>query len=1024
MAAEEEFTLTEEDVDGIEDDDLGTVIDLLERCGINYDGLDTVPELKELLRQKCREEEAARTGQEEQETATSVMKMLIEDDKRKREELIQTCEDLSSFLMNLDEQTKEEAEANIPGYESQLRQQIENLSKGDCPILVAGETSAGKSSLLNLLLGEEVLPYSHLSSTSVICELKNGQDKRVVVHRWQPDDAGRSVVQFKLTPDVPYHDQLARYVHQKGDRDLPSEVKMIEIFWPIPILQGDIFIVDSPGVGENERMTQQVLEYIPQAFAFIYVINSANAGGVQEDRLQKLLKTLIEKKSTKELRAFHPKSSIFIFNKWDQVPKKEEEEVKEKMVEKLRNCWEGLEPESQVFYLSTIQAARMLKAGAGPTEDFRRLLDGFHRLVPEGLKSRLLAYYNWLEYLLKRILFFVRARLDLARATTQQKEERSRTISRRLRKFEEHSKQILDSLEEEVKRRTDSIVNELHTYMTSPSVRETLCHWKEEDTPDVHDLESLEHETQKLIQKRLSDTVSAWEREHALVRTAQEKITELFKKEFHILDDEFMEIEKTFLLSGELSNLEDINVGLAGSEMSVEQHQAQFSAKEMAIIGLTAPVWIPLAIVAGVIALPILGSMAAQSKIKEWTELNKYRAARVAHMEECTKMYLDHVNTGYIKSIVVGQLSNLHHYLDQLKDAIPKLINADKKLIENLRTETREGSQLIRLYRPINTRGELLLGQLELFKAVNMKTYDVQVRELQDWDRTRPLASGSFADVYSARLRGRPVALKVTRCPLTDDNTLEVLQEEEIMRKLRHKNIVEFLGSALQMAPNGSARFVMVLELCKSTLREVFFKNPQNCPGKQKRYSAEQGTALNYASKMAAQLADGLRYIHGCGYVHRDLKLENVLVTADDVVKLCDVGLTKAVEKVTGTLCGTILYAAPEVLRQEKYSTKVDMFGLGHLLWEMWYGEQVFKVDAAQLTNEQFIMAVVCHDMRPKFPANREPVYYWKDLMVQCWDADPSKRPTAETCYTSLISNKDASPQVHFKIDSSTEINS
>ncbi|XP_078672960.1 uncharacterized protein LOC144912063 [Branchiostoma floridae x Branchiostoma belcheri] len=1024
MAAEEEFTLTEEDVDGIEDDDLGTVIDLLERCGINYDGLDTVPELKELLRQKCREEEAARTGQEEQETATSVMKMLIEDDKRKREELIQTCEDLSSFLMNLDEQTKEEAEANIPGYESQLRQQIENLSKGDCPILVAGETSAGKSSLLNLLLGEEVLPYSHLSSTSVICELKNGQDKRVVVHRWQPDDAGRSVVQFKLTPDVPYHDQLARYVHQKGDRDLPSEVKMIEIFWPIPILQGDIFIVDSPGVGENERMTQQVLEYIPQAFAFIYVINSANAGGVQEDRLQKLLKTLIEKKSTKELRAFHPKSSIFIFNKWDQVPKKEEEEVKEKMVEKLRNCWEGLEPESQVFYLSTIQAARMLKAGAGPTEDFRRLLDGFHRLVPEGLKSRLLAYYNWLEYLLKRILFFVRARLDLARATTQQKEERSRTISRRLRKFEEHSKQILDSLEEEVKRRTDSIVNELHTYMTSPSVRETLCHWKEEDTPDVHDLESLEHETQKLIQKRLSDTVSAWEREHALVRTAQEKITELFKKEFHILDDEFMEIEKTFLLSGELSNLEDINVGLAGSEMSVEQHQAQFSAKEMAIIGLTAPVWIPLAIVAGVIALPILGSMAAQSKIKEWTELNKYRAARVAHMEECTKMYLDHVNTGYIKSIVVGQLSNLHHYLDQLKDAIPKLINADKKLIENLRTETREGSQLIRLYRPINTRGELLLGQLELFKAVNMKTYDVQVRELQDWDRTRPLASGSFADVYSARLRGRPVALKVTRCPLTDDNTLEVLQEEEIMRKLRHKNIVEFLGSALQMAPNGSARFVMVLELCKSTLREVFFKNPQNCPGKQKRYSAEQGTALNYASKMAAQLADGLRYIHGCGYVHRDLKLENVLVTADDVVKLCDVGLTKAVEKVTGTLCGTILYAAPEVLRQEKYSTKVDMFGLGHLLWEMWYGEQVFKVDAAQLTNEQFIMAVVCHDMRPKFPANREPVYYWKDLMVQCWDADPSKRSTAETCYTSLISNKDASPQVHFKIDSSTEIKS
>ncbi|CAH1255340.1 MAP3K12 [Branchiostoma lanceolatum] len=1023
MATGQDFTLTEEDVDNIEDDDLEKVIDLLEEYEINYDGLDTVPELKELLKQKCREEEAAKSGLQEQETATSVMKMLIEDDKRKRGELIETCEELSRFLTNLDEQTKEEAEANIPGYESQLRQQIENLSKGDCPILVAGETSAGKSSLLNLLLGEEVLPYSHLSSTSVICELKNGHDKRVKVHMWQPGDDGRSVVEFKLTADVPYHDQLAQYVHQKGDRDLPSEVKMIEIFWPIPILQGDIFIVDSPGVGENERMTQQVMEYIPQAFAFIYVINSANAGGVQEDRLQKLLRTLIEKKSTKELRAFHPKSSIFIFNKWDQVPKKEESEVKEKMVEKLRNCWNGLDPESQVFYLSTIQAARMMKAGAGPTEDFRQLLDGFHRLVPEGLKSRLLAHYNWLEYLLKRILFFVRARLDLARATTQQKEERSRTISRRLQKFEQHSQQILGSLEEEVKRRTNVIVDKLHTYMTSPSVRETLCHWKVEETPDVHDLESLEHETQKLIQKRLEETVNAWEREHKLVKMAQEKITELFKKEFHILDDEFMEIEKTFLLSGELSNMEDINVGLIGTEMSVENNQGQFSAKEMAIIGLTAPVWIPLAIVAGVIALPILGSMAAQSKIKEWTELSKYRANRVAHMEECTKLYLNHVNTGYIHDIVVGQLSNLHNYLDQLKDAIPKLINADKKLIENLRTETREGSQLIKMYRPINSRGELLLGQLELFRAVNMKTYDVQVRELQDWDRTRPIASGSFADVYSARLHGRSVALKVTRCPLTDDNTLEVLQEEEIMRKLKHKNIVEFLGSALQMTGD-SVRFIMVLELCSWTLREVFFRHPKNCPGKQTRYSAEQGTALNYASKMAAQLADGLRYIHECGYVHRDLKLENVLVTSDDVVKLCDVGLTKAVEKVTGTLCGTILYAAPEVLRQEKYTTKVDMFGFGHLLWEMWYGEQVFKYDAAELTNEQFIMSVVLNHMRPKFPENREPVYYWKDLMVQCWEADPSKRPTAEKCYTSLMSNKDASPQVHFKIDGSTKIKS
>ena len=43
-------------------------------------------------------------------------------------------------------------------------------------------------------------------------------------------------------------------------------------------------IIDSPGVGESDIMDQAVTQYLPQAFAFIYVINSANSGGIQKDR--------------------------------------------------------------------------------------------------------------------------------------------------------------------------------------------------------------------------------------------------------------------------------------------------------------------------------------------------------------------------------------------------------------------------------------------------------------------------------------------------------------------------------------------------------------------------------------------------------------------------------------------------------------------------------------------------------------------------------------------------------------------
>ena len=51
------------------------------------------------------------------------------------------------------------------------------------------------------------------------------------------------------------------------------------------IFQKGVVIIDSPGIGESDIMDEIVSQYLPEAFAFIYVINSANAGGVQKDRV-------------------------------------------------------------------------------------------------------------------------------------------------------------------------------------------------------------------------------------------------------------------------------------------------------------------------------------------------------------------------------------------------------------------------------------------------------------------------------------------------------------------------------------------------------------------------------------------------------------------------------------------------------------------------------------------------------------------------------------------------------------------
>lgn len=61
------------------------------------------------------------------------------------------------------------------------------------------------------------------------------------------------------------------------------------------VAQNHVTIVDTPGVGESPSMTNRLFEYLPKAIAFIYVLNSANAGGIQDDKVRVEEDTLLYK---------------------------------------------------------------------------------------------------------------------------------------------------------------------------------------------------------------------------------------------------------------------------------------------------------------------------------------------------------------------------------------------------------------------------------------------------------------------------------------------------------------------------------------------------------------------------------------------------------------------------------------------------------------------------------------------------------------------------------------------------------
>ena len=101
--------------------------------------------------------------------------------------------------------------------------------------------------------------------------------------------------------------------------------------------------------------------------------------------------------------------------------------------------------------------------------------------------------------------------------------------------------------------------------------------------------------------------------------------------------------------------------------------------------------------------------------------------------------------------------------------------------------------------------------------------------------------------------------------------------------------------------------------------------------------------------KIFTQLVGAVAYIHSHSCVHRDLKLENVLLDKHENVKLCDFGFTREYEGTANylqTFCGTICYSAPEMLRGEKYAgEKVDVWSLGIILYALLKGELPFDED-------------------------------------------------------------------------------
>lgn len=261
----------------------------------------------------------------------------------------------------------------------------------------------------------------------------------------------------------------------------------------------------------------------------------------------------------------------------------------------------------------------------------------------------------------------------------------------------------------------------------------------------------------------------------------------------------------------------------------------------------------------------------------------------------------------------------------------------------------------------------------EMKSSIDNDTEAVAAEELQEIHLKDiyigdQIGGGGFAIVYEGEWGGKSVALKTLFDPRVDKRLRDEYNNElEVMSKLCHKNIVKIYGACVK-AP----KLCMVMELCTMSIFNLLHNTTEEITEK---------TIV----RLLLECAEGLEYLHNRkpSIIHRDVKTQNILVTNDLKVKLCDFGLVNT----TATTAGTPAYMAPELLADSMYSKKVDVYAFAVVVWEC-----ISRSIPFQSWDPRDIREFVTRGERLKIPFSGCPKVCGK-LIERCWDHDQEKRP-------------------------------
>mmetsp|Transcript_1891 Transcript_1891/g.1977 ORF Transcript_1891/g.1977 Transcript_1891/m.1977 type:complete len:415 (+) Transcript_1891:242-1486(+) len=262
------------------------------------------------------------------------------------------------------------------------------------------------------------------------------------------------------------------------------------------------------------------------------------------------------------------------------------------------------------------------------------------------------------------------------------------------------------------------------------------------------------------------------------------------------------------------------------------------------------------------------------------------------------------------------------------------------------------------------------------------------------------ITKGSHSEIYTGVWNNSLVVVKMLRPKYCADLTAQAEMDSEysVLCRIDHPNIIRVIGCG------SLPRKFIILERMQSTLSRTMDESKETksilaIP----RYLSPSQASSEFLNTLyiARDIASAMSYLHDTlhpeiALIHRDLKPDNIGHNRDGVLKIFDFGLSTCVRRrtlvdetytMTGNT-GSLRFMAPEVVKRESYTEKVDVYSFAILVWQLARGRTAFP----KLSKAEFKERVVIGGERPKLDKSWPKEF--SALLESCWHSDHMQRPS------------------------------